>query len=162
MVHILTCVPREQPVAKNGVASHILCLCAQSDLENGVYYLTITLEDTEPSVWRKLAIAGDATLTQLHDAIQTSFGWGKCHLHAFESPDGDFKASDPGFDMAEDDPNVRNEQNVELQEVLQPGAQLLYKYDFGDEWTHVIECEKVEEKPEDHQTKARHSWATAP
>lgn len=38
---------------------------------------------TKPPVWRRFAIANNATFYDLHRAIQMAFGWEDCHLWCF-------------------------------------------------------------------------------
>lgn len=102
-----------------------------------VYQLKVGLKGAKPPIWRRLEVPADASLTRLHEIIQVAFGWDGSHLHAFETPYGDFGAPDPelGHQPAED---------VSLAQVL-PGerAKIVYTYDFGDDWRHEILVEKV-------------------
>ncbi len=45
----------------------------------------IQLRDiTKPPVWRRLEIPEDFTFDDLHNAIQSAFGWWNNHLYQFE------------------------------------------------------------------------------
>lgn len=83
---------------------------------------------------RTLALPADSTLGQLHDALQTAFGWCDSHLFAFTDRDrntwtrhrGDDDFSD--FFASDQDPD-----KTKLSEVFRaPKARLDYEYDFGD------------------------------
>lgn len=50
--------------------------------------LHIALADTEPLIWRRIDFPLDASLKQLHDAIQGAMGWFDYHLWEFETADG--------------------------------------------------------------------------
>lgn len=110
-----------------------------------VHQMKVTLEGIRPPVWRRLLVASDATLAELHQILQMSFGWEDAHLHDFEvdgvrfAPEEGFV--DFGFDMGIE---TADEGSVTLAEVLDEGARGLYNYDFGDGWCHRIVVEAVE------------------
>lgn len=60
-----------------------------------VHQLLITLEDTDPPVWRRLVVPSSYSLAKLHDALQAAFGWHDSHLHEFRIRDQVF--SNPDF-----------------------------------------------------------------
>lgn len=109
------------------------------------YRVRIDLKGTRPPLWRRLEVASDLSLSELHQITQEAFGWTDSHLHQF--------ASDPDprqaefylcpFQVDEGDTGIPEEQ-VRLDEVLaDPGDKLYYDYDFGDGWQHVIKLETV-------------------
>jgi len=110
-----------------------------------VHQLKIGLEGTVPPLWRRLQIPSAASLGFLHDVIQQTFGWKGYHLHRFHDERGR-KWGDPesssrgGFGAAA----FADEEKAGLGKVLRAeGAVLWYVYDFGDDWRHRIEVEKV-------------------
>jgi Plasmid pRiA4b ORF-3-like protein len=110
-----------------------------------VHQLKIGLEGTAPPLWRRLQIPSAASLGFLHDVIQRTFGWEDCHLHRFHDERGrewgDRESSSRGGFGAG---AFANEEEAELGKVLRAeGAVLWYVYDFGDDWRHRIEVEKV-------------------
>src|SRR5258708_12537723 len=56
------------------------------------YRVRIDLEGTGPPLWRRLELASDLFLDQLHDIIQVAFGWPDSHLHRFDSGADQFGA----------------------------------------------------------------------
>ena len=42
--------------------------------------LRITLQDIDPPIWRTVIFPRNATLHELHRAIQVLFDWYDCHL----------------------------------------------------------------------------------
>jgi Plasmid pRiA4b ORF-3-like protein len=110
-----------------------------------VHQLKIGLEGTAPPLWRRLQIPSAASLGFLHDVIQRTFGWEDYHLHRFHDERGrewgDRESSSRGgFGAAA----FANEEEADLGKVLRAeGAVLWYVYDFGDNWRHRIEVEKV-------------------
>lgn len=47
------------------------------------YQLRVVLAGISPLIWRRLLVAGDTTITQLHEILQAAFGWSDEHLHRF-------------------------------------------------------------------------------
>jgi hypothetical protein len=111
------------------------------------YQVRIDLKGTRPPVWRRLELASDLFLDDLHEVIQVTFGWTDSHLHRFGSG-SDFWSRDTEyylcpFDVEEGETGIP-EDEVRLDEVLvEAGDKLLYNYDFGDDWEHAIKLEAV-------------------
>ncbi len=105
--------------------------------------------DIEPSIWRRVLVPANLTLGELHDVIQISMGWLDSHLHQFRQ--GEAIYSDPKFELDEDPSiTVIDERKVKLNKVFsKPSDALVYEYDFGDDWRHLIEFEKIVIKTED-------------
>jgi len=111
------------------------------------YRVRIDLVGTDPALWRRLELASDLFLDQVHDIIQVAFGWTDSHLHRFASGPDRFGAQTEHFlcpfDVDEGDTGIP-EGHVRLDEVVaEPGDQLFYSYDYGDDWQHVIVLEAV-------------------
>lgn len=101
--------------------------------------LRIELEEVEPPVWRSLIIPKSASLGWLHAVIQVAMGWTNSHLHQFRLGDQTF--SDPRFNLNEfeGDPPVTDEKTVTVGQFLTGQIPaLVYEYDFGDSWSHLL------------------------
>lgn len=48
-----------------------------------VFQLRISLDEADPSIWRRLWVPGTLTLAKLDLVIQTAMGWTNSHLHEF-------------------------------------------------------------------------------
>jgi pRiA4b ORF-3-like protein len=115
------------------------------------YRVRVDLDGTKPPLWRRLELASDLFLDQVHEVMQVAFGWTNSHLHQFASGPGRY---DPAteqylcpFQVEEGDPGVP-EEDVRLDEVLaEPGDKLFYDYDFGDGWKHTIKLEAILRRP---------------
>jgi Plasmid pRiA4b ORF-3-like protein len=115
------------------------------------YRVRVDLDGTKPPLWRRLELASDLFLDQVHEIMQVAFGWTDSHLHQFGSGPGHY---DPAteqyicpFQVEEGDPGVP-EEDVRLDEVLaEPGDKLFYDYDFGDGWQHTIRLEAILRRP---------------
>lgn len=97
-----------------------------------VHQLRVTLDEVEPVVWRRVKVASSTTLAQLHQVLQAAMGWQDLHLHAFHVGWDRYGGMDGDGESAT------------LAQVLpRAGAVMGYVYDFGDDWQHVVEVEKV-------------------
>lgn len=114
-----------------------------ASIDGDFYSIRVVLDGTRPSIWRQVRVPIDATFAQLHRLLQLTFGWYDCHLHAFDL-DGMTIGPDPGDDIgiAEID-----EADVRLCDILLPGDELVYTYDFGDNWEHRLSIEALEHRP---------------
>jgi len=109
------------------------------------YRVRAALAGTDPALWRRLDLASDLFLDEVHDAMQAAFGWTDSHLHQFGSGPDYYSPQTEyylcPFELEDAGPGVP-EEDVRLDEVLvDPGDTLFYLYDFGDSWDHVIELE---------------------
>ncbi len=105
------------------------------------YQLEITLAYTDPPVWRRIHMPGLMTLADLHMVIQYCMGWQGMHMHQFQAG---LKFYGP--QMADDytDNIILDESRFELVDLEKELLQgIVYTYDFGDSWEHIIMLEKV-------------------
>lgn len=105
------------------------------------YLLNVTLQEIRPAIWRRIRVAGDLTLRELHHILQIALGWTDSHLHEFEIDGKRYGMPDPQEDIGE--PPL-DEQNYRLNELLQKGSHAEYLYDFGDDWRNEIVVEDEE------------------
>jgi hypothetical protein len=111
------------------------------------YRVRVDLDGSRPPLWRRLELASDLFLDQVHEIMQVAFGWTDSHLHQFGSGPGRYGPETEHylcpFQVEEGDPGVP-EDDVRLDEVLtEPGDKLFYEYDFGDGWQHTIRLEAI-------------------
>lgn len=103
--------------------------------------LHIKLADTDPIIWRRVDVPTDANLKMLHDVIQGAMGWLDYHLWEFEAGGRRYGLLDP--DWENDD--LLAAKNAKIAVLLDRGVrQLLYTYDMGDSWEHVVTVEAIE------------------
>lgn len=116
------------------------------------YRVRVDLKETDPPTWRRLDIASDANLAEVHDIIQVAFGWTDSHLHGFAAGP-EFYSADAErylcpFDEEEGEHEGVPEAQVRLDEVLpEAGDTLAYTYDYGDGWDHLITLEAALPRP---------------
>lgn len=99
---------------------------------------------SKPPVWRRILVPSHFTFSGLHAVIQVAFGWYNEHLYCF----GDTAYSNV-LNIAEaveyDEPDY-NARTFTIGEYFGDGTinrKLCYVYDFGDDWIHDIEIEKI-------------------
>ena len=105
--------------------------------------LRITLAESDPPIWRRVAVPGKSTLHELHRTIQLIYSWLDYHLYEFRIGDQVYQAPDEesgGHDSTKARLKVLG---------LRPGDRFEYVYDFGDAWTHNILVEDAEPFIED-------------
>ena len=126
--------------------------------------LKVILNLEKYNVWRRIVVPVNMTFSSLHKVLQVAFGWKDYHLHEFyiygdETFDNDlFIINHPGYHKEgykpivnlvcdeevfdyENDVPVKLETGIKLSE-YKP-AKIKYNYDFGDNWQHYIEVEKI-------------------
>ena len=101
----------------------------------------------KPPVWRRIVIPGNFTFHDLHNTIQSAFGWWDEHLYQFQHYpfDGGWcvKDIDEDDDNWGERPEDARETNV-LNFIQHMGLEkIVYVYDFGDSWVHDITVEKI-------------------
>ncbi len=110
-----------------------------------VYYLRVTLQDSEPSIWRDVLVPSNLTLEELHYVIQTVMGWDNCHLHQFIAGKVFYNDGMDNADRFDDTEEYdRNERKYTVSDLLpEEKSSIIYEYDLGDSWTHQIVLKKI-------------------
>lgn len=109
-----------------------------------VYVLHVQLDEVQPPIWRRIVVEEDTKLPRLSRILEAAMGWQGYHLHDFEVGDGvTFAPPDLETDHAID------ERRVTVKQILpRVGSSLVWQYDFGDSWHHVVTVEALNE-PDD-------------
>ncbi|MEW6131471.1 MAG: plasmid pRiA4b ORF-3 family protein [Acidobacteriota bacterium] len=107
-----------------------------------ILQLKITLMDSEPAIWRRVLVADQITLYQLHQVIQIIMGWTNSHLHLFDIDDKLYSL--PEFGLDDWGEPVANERRTRLFAFdWKSQKRFRYDYDFGDNWRHEVVVEKL-------------------
>lgn len=116
------------------------------------YTLTITLEDSDPPIWRQVVVPGRASLADLHQIIQHCMGWYNSHMHQFMIDRTAYCPADDGEETLMRTSRPMDEAKFTLQQLEEKiMGGFLYIYDYGDDWLHRITVEKAEqERKENH------------
>lgn len=112
--------------------------------------IKVTLNEVEPTVWRKFIINTDANLVELHMAIQKSMGWKNCHMYDFVVNNGEktFSPNDMS-DLFGNEDDSADPSGVTIGDLLFIEVEnIQYNYDYGDGWEHTVEIgKKVSPQP---------------
>jgi hypothetical protein len=103
-----------------------------------VYELVVTLEDVQPTVWRRVQVPAQITLADLHRVLQVAMGWRDTHLHQFEIAGELIGIPDPEISRP-----LTDESKVCLVDVALEKTRFRYEYDFGDMWRHEVVVDRV-------------------
>ena len=95
---------------------------------------------------RRLIVPFDISLYQLHLMIQRAFEWEDEHLHAFTLKMAknedilEYASLTPERDSAFmfSQSKLYNELELRLSDIFPEKKSIIYEYDFGDAWTHII------------------------
>ena len=104
-----------------------------------IIQLLIELVGDNPTIWRRVIVPSDITLTKLHKRIQIAMGWFDCHLHEFVINNERYGQPEPDWDYDE----VISEQRKRLLKTLEGSKSFTYIYDLGDDWEHSIKVESI-------------------
>lgn len=136
-----------------------------------VYQFKIQLEGvSKPPVWRKVEVPANFTFEQLHKVIQIVFGWGDYHLWRFEPHAKGYRH--PAFRIEHSDPEdvfgsdwfaERLEPDeTRLDQIIPVTPNLVYLYDFGDDWKHLIKLEGILDEDRSRAVLVKGKGATPP
>ena len=117
------------------------------------FHFKIQLKNiSEPPVWRKVVVSSETTFSMFHSIIQVAMGWDDSHMYSF-SPSG--YRSTPWIEEDGDDQDLSalgfedretiSAENIKLSDIFKKkGQTFTYIYDFGDDWIHIINLEKID------------------
>lgn len=111
-----------------------------------LYQLKITLEGMKPPIWRRIIVPKSIKLPELHLVIQAAMGWTNMHAHQFVCGHDDYGPPDPDLPT-----RAKSETRVQLGALLsEEDETLIYEYDFGDSWLHLVKLERLLEPDAKH------------
>lgn len=95
---------------------------------------------------RVIEIRGDQTLDQLHRAIFQAYDRWDEHLYEFQLGKRPFDRAGPNYGPAEAASKKGNACTTKLDDLgLQPERVFGYWFDFGDDWYHQVQVERIEQ-----------------
>jgi hypothetical protein len=129
--------PRETPPSDGTRARYARPVDARE------YVILAELVD-HPGVTRLCVVPGRKTLDDLHQLLRRAFGWEDDHLYSFwlnsefwSGPESEYTSP------VEAEPSARTT-DVALDELgLEPGREIAYLFDFGDEWRASLRVEEI-------------------
>ena len=104
-----------------------------------IYQLRVVLRGVSPLVWRRLLVASDTRLAELHATLQHAFAWSDEHLHRFLIHGTAYGAPRLSGIAFRDDAR-----RVPLSRFrLHRGERFRYEYDFTADWNLDLRLERV-------------------
>lgn len=103
------------------------------------YQLKITIMGSKPPIWRRVIVPEHIAFYDLDDIIEKIFGWTHSHLYEFFIKDWGMRIT--GAPLMEEEDNA----DECIDSWMKVGSEIIYTYDFGDSWEHLIKIEKVVE-----------------
>src|SRR5690349_22351905 len=104
-----------------------------------IYQLRVVLRGVSPLVWRRLLVASDASLAELHAILQYAFAWSDDHLHRFLIHGTAYGLPRLGGIAFREDAR-----RVPLSRFrLHGGERFRYEYDFRADWKLDLRLERV-------------------
>jgi len=117
---------------------------SQNALAAFSYQLQVVLNGSQPTIWRRLQVPGTANLGWLHAVLQVAMGWTNSHLHQFICAEPMYSAPSAELEQSQGDPPILDESKFTVAELLKNVHEgLVYEYDFGDSWRHIVTVEKI-------------------
>ena len=115
-----------------------------------IIQLKITLQESNPLIWRRVLLTAESSFFELHHIIQIAMGWKNYHLYEFNIEgyrigeiSQDEKTEGYGSDQ------LLDSKTVKLTDIItEDNEAFTYEYDFGDRWLHLIEVEHFSEAEE--------------
>ena len=117
-------------------------------LNKKIFQLKISLDNSNPLIWRRVHVPTNMTLRGLHRVIQTLFTWNSYHLYYFgvgEDRYGDLEFDEYG------EMGWLNDQNKRLPSIYEKDKSFKYIYDLGDNWRHTVKIEAVLDPEKDEK-----------
>ncbi len=115
-----------------------------------IYRFRVIL-DTEEDVFRDLEIDQEASLEDLHNAINQSFGFDGGEMASFYKSDDQWNQGQEIslFDMSDGAMQVRLMNETLVEDVISEAeTRLLYVYDFLSMWRFMVELGEIAEREE--------------
>ncbi|MBK8982470.1 MAG: plasmid pRiA4b ORF-3 family protein [Ignavibacteria bacterium] len=103
----------------------------------------ISLKGSRPLIWRRFQADDILKFYDLHLIIQTLMGWENIHLYQFVYKKYSYIGNP---ELLEDDETI-DDKKIKLSDIFdKPKTSVSYEYDFGDDWQHKVQLEKILEK----------------
>ncbi|MCK5243347.1 plasmid pRiA4b ORF-3 family protein [bacterium] len=110
-------------------------------MKHTTYQFKITLDEINPSIWRRFKVDANINMHDLAYAILAVMGWAGGHLHQFIIDEVFYGVPNDEFPSRYE---TKDEREFKLSDIpSQKLNKFKFEYDFGDGWTHTLELEKT-------------------
>ena len=114
-------------------------MAESSGLSLAIYQLRVVLCGVSPLVWRRLLVASNTSLAELHAILQRAFAWSDDHLHRFLIHGTAYGIPRLGGIAFRDDARRAPLSSLRLHR----GERFRYEYDFTADWKLDLRLERV-------------------
>lgn len=121
-----------------------------SEIEGGVIplmYLKISIKGIKPMISREVIAPLQMTFHELHELIQSAFGWENTHDYRFWLMNEVIRKNCENYD----DPSIPAEVAEISDFGVSKGDLIEYEYDLGDSWIHHIKVIKIYDSQENEK-----------
>ncbi len=123
------------------------------------YAIRISVDNVSTQIWRRILVASDLNLDDLHSVVQRAMGWSDRHSHAWSKSGTRFPGEVEEYVASGSNAEQRLagrvaivESAVRLDEVMaSPGDELRYRYGRFGNWSHTLTLESSEVLPDGFQ-----------
>ena len=121
---------------------HVQTMLDPFDPDSFIIAANVHIVGIKPRIERTLELPVKLNFAQFHEILQAAFGWTDSHLHRFDV--GGLTIGAPEFDDGDAyGPRTLDASEVRMQDLTFPYGedarlQILYVYDYGDNWHHQI------------------------
>ena len=109
------------------------------------YQFKVTIKDTHPPIWRRVIVPAGISFNQLTLILNRVIGWCGYHLssYIFQNLHLEFE-DDPEEDFRIwSDNEILDAAEYLIDDYVEAVKSFTYYYDFGDDWSHLVQVEKV-------------------
>ncbi len=107
------------------------------------YQMKITIKNSHPPIWRRFIVPAGLTFSQLGFVLNEVMGWCGGHLSQFEFYHLGIVVEEDPEDMGWIDKEVLDSVDTLIEPFMDNEDWFTYIYDFGDDWQHRVEIEKI-------------------
>jgi hypothetical protein len=137
-----------QPLPSTIVRGMICRMLDPFDPDSFIMRAEVHILDVEPKISRTLELPITLNLAQLHEILQAAFGWTDSHLHQFNIGGLIYGAPELDVDGLSDSRifEATEVRMIDFHFPYDPDENpltILYEYDFGDNWRHLLRLERV-------------------
>ncbi len=98
---------------------------------------------------RAIEIRGDQTLEELHQAIFKAYDRSDAHLYEFQFGKRPFDPDGPNYGVPDSQQRKKKDGDARTTKLddlaLTPGRVFGYRFDFGDDWFHQVQVERIDQ-----------------
>lgn len=115
--------------------------------KGNIYQFRIDLKGAKPPIWRRVLVEKGIDFAEFHMVIQNAFDWEEYHMHQFIIDeetiitDTNNEYYEPFYEREYEETKIKLNKFFKNE-----GDILIYEYDFGDGWEHIVKLEKIIDK----------------